>query len=720
MLVGVQDFNLGSISNGADNNWSLPDVTSSFSGQSTGFMSGTSSYPSFTETLASFSPEETQSQNETYNSSSLLQQFQSESALRSNLSAVQANPTESDSQITNASNSASEQPDSNAESATRAADGQTYSTNAGVIRPETEQSRSDQAGSDQSGLNQSSSDQSDSYHSSTVGSDTNRPTETQSGVAKPGASQAGSSKSDAAKPDASKPDPSDETYTEGKTEQSAKAAQIASANQTVKEDTYIGKGEKSGVPVSLVHERSPDPSGVSKSMEAAAPANTKPKQGKAAMSAAKTAPGQTHPETGNAADPGATSAGNSVVPALAGLNTNVAAPAAPQADQETSASAAGSRNASKNKNPDGALAFAVKIGGSDAAATASSGQDDQPAPAATADTATASPFAAELDSMAAAFGEKGSAGREPESGIAGGNAALSTATMPQNASAALTDNTAAASQTKSAKPLDLPEEPATNTSAVKVVQVQINGSDNTRVDLRMMEKAGALTISVRSGDSSLTKALQQDLPELSNKLNDQQLRAEWWTPESQKASAVQKSENSPTGDSNSETPNQERQRGGNSGQQSGRDAQQPDWVDELTVQRKTNQKRSTIRMASVGSLFPVTSPRAVTPSTTQSTSSSSSSGSSATSSTSGSDSLANQNTFMQLLVAQLQYQDPTQPMDGTSFVTQLAQFSDLQQNVGTREDLDGISKQFLGSVPSETSSSSTSSGTTSTTGTSGT
>ena len=35
------------------------------------------------------------------------------------------------------------------------------------------------------------------------------------------------------------------------------------------------------------------------------------------------------------------------------------------------------------------------------------------------------------------------------------------------------------------------------------------------------------------------------------------------------------------------------------------------------------------------------------------------------------DPLANQNVFLQLLVAQLKYQDPQNPADGTQFITQL-------------------------------------------------
>jgi flagellar basal-body rod modification protein FlgD len=56
--------------------------------------------------------------------------------------------------------------------------------------------------------------------------------------------------------------------------------------------------------------------------------------------------------------------------------------------------------------------------------------------------------------------------------------------------------------------------------------------------------------------------------------------------------------------------------------------------------------------------------------------------------------LGNQQTFLQLLVAQLKYQDPLQPQDGTQFVTQLAQFSDLEQQIGSHQDLDAI-RQLL-------------------------
>jgi flagellar basal-body rod modification protein FlgD len=46
--------------------------------------------------------------------------------------------------------------------------------------------------------------------------------------------------------------------------------------------------------------------------------------------------------------------------------------------------------------------------------------------------------------------------------------------------------------------------------------------------------------------------------------------------------------------------------------------------------------------------------------------------------------------FLQLLVAQIQNQDPLNPTDSTQFVTQLAQFSELEQTIAMRGDLDTL------------------------------
>jgi len=54
--------------------------------------------------------------------------------------------------------------------------------------------------------------------------------------------------------------------------------------------------------------------------------------------------------------------------------------------------------------------------------------------------------------------------------------------------------------------------------------------------------------------------------------------------------------------------------------------------------------------------------------------------------------LANEQTFLQLLVAQIKNQNPLNPTDGVQFMTQLAQFSSLEQNVQMSQDLGAIRK----------------------------
>ena len=62
----------------------------------------------------------------------------------------------------------------------------------------------------------------------------------------------------------------------------------------------------------------------------------------------------------------------------------------------------------------------------------------------------------------------------------------------------------------------------------------------------------------------------------------------------------------------------------------------------------------------------------------------------ATSNASPVDTMVNEQTFLKLLVAQLQHQDPMQPQDGMQFIAQLAQFSSLEQQIQMRQDLDAI------------------------------
>jgi flagellar basal-body rod modification protein FlgD len=78
-----------------------------------------------------------------------------------------------------------------------------------------------------------------------------------------------------------------------------------------------------------------------------------------------------------------------------------------------------------------------------------------------------------------------------------------------------------------------------------------------------------------------------------------------------------------------------------------------------------------------------------------------SSSSSSSSSASSTTSAPSEETFLKLLVSQLQNQDPLNPTDSTQFVAELAQFSELEQVIAIRGDIEKGSSQ---STPSPTAS----------------
>ena len=75
------------------------------------------------------------------------------------------------------------------------------------------------------------------------------------------------------------------------------------------------------------------------------------------------------------------------------------------------------------------------------------------------------------------------------------------------------------------------------------------------------------------------------------------------------------------------------------------------------------------------------------------TTNSSAASSSSTSSSTSANNTVNYNEFLQLLVAQLQNQDPTNPSDPTTFVSELASFSSVEQQVNTNTALNSLLTQ---------------------------
>ena len=55
--------------------------------------------------------------------------------------------------------------------------------------------------------------------------------------------------------------------------------------------------------------------------------------------------------------------------------------------------------------------------------------------------------------------------------------------------------------------------------------------------------------------------------------------------------------------------------------------------------------------------------------------------------------------FLKLLVAQIRNQNPLNPADGVEFLTQLAQFSQLEQLINIRTDLEQLAARDQTEVP---------------------
>jgi flagellar basal-body rod modification protein FlgD len=93
-------------------------------------------------------------------------------------------------------------------------------------------------------------------------------------------------------------------------------------------------------------------------------------------------------------------------------------------------------------------------------------------------------------------------------------------------------------------------------------------------------------------------------------------------------------------------------------------------------------------MSAIGtSLF---SPSSVTGSVANANSTTSGGSSSGSTSQTAVDPLASEQTFLKLLVAQIKNQDPTSPTDPIQFVSQLTQYSELEQLIGINTGVKGL------------------------------
>jgi flagellar basal-body rod modification protein FlgD len=76
------------------------------------------------------------------------------------------------------------------------------------------------------------------------------------------------------------------------------------------------------------------------------------------------------------------------------------------------------------------------------------------------------------------------------------------------------------------------------------------------------------------------------------------------------------------------------------------------------------------------------------------------SSSSSSSSSSSLNSLTSENTFLQLLIAQIKNQDPLNPTDSIQFVGQLVQYSELEQLMGINQGVQTLTGDTTTAAPS--------------------
>jgi hypothetical protein len=242
--------------------------------------------------------------------------------------------------------------------------------------------------------------------------------------------------------------------------------------------------------------------------------------------------------------------------------------------------------------PDAGLAFAVRLSRQPVVAPEN---DASSSPS----VASVSSFANELEGAAgrAVVGEAKVRPAEDNGG------AVSAALINANVAVpAASNRTAEPEATPNVAPAPPAELPSPTGAPVRAVRVQLAAEGNQRVDLTLVERAGALSVSVRSADSNLARSLQEHLPDLSARLGEQRYQTETWTPRlespsmelpSASAGSVGSGE---SGSRNFESGGQKH--GGQNGnsnpeqQQGRREREAPAWFEELAAFGRTPQIRS--------------------------------------------------------------------------------------------------------------------------------
>lgn len=232
--------------------------------------------------------------------------------------------------------------------------------------------------------------------------------------------------------------------------------------------------------------------------------------------------------------------------------------------------------AQKNAGSDGGLAFALRLSRTPAVAPPSDSPSSPSGSFANALQTAAGKAVAEMKTrLADDLGSGASAAGINVLESAAGPAAATGGSQPAEPEPAASSATA-------------PELPSQPSEPLRAVRVQLATEGNQRVDLTLVERAGALSVAVRSADSNLTRTLQEHLPDLSARLTGEHYQTELWTPRAEPPVASSAPGDSSNRNFESGGNRQGGQNGNSNPQQQGKQRDDaPEWLPELMASGKT-------------------------------------------------------------------------------------------------------------------------------------
>lgn len=140
--------------------------------------------------------------------------------------------------------------------------------------------------------------------------------------------------------------------------------------------------------------------------------------------------------------------------------------------------------------------------------------------------------------------------------------------------------------------LDLEDQPSA-ARPMRELSLQISSASDQKVDVRLVERAGEVHVSVSTPDADLAHEMRQELGSLTGKLAQSGFATEQFTPLSSGSSSLPDQRSTPGNQNPQGGQGQDSQSGGSGQQQQPQDerGKRPAWLDEMNIslaQRQTN------------------------------------------------------------------------------------------------------------------------------------